>query len=212
MNKEEIQKIISDKDFDKFIGQIENDWVDFKTSPYILKTNRQKGELAKDVSSFANSKGGFLLIGFKTGKIKTGKNRGKEEVLSVNPIPENLVDIEQYEGIINDWICPRIEYDISWEELDSTLNKGIVIIQIPEQERFPFLVTKALDGEKIIGNLFGHFQRIGDDNLHYNATEMQGFFSLGFHGEESSRGTRNPEKMQERADEARTDDSLPEKK
>ncbi len=50
------------------IGQPEAVWLEFKTSPYQLSDERQKFELAKDVSAMANADGGVILMGVETQK------------------------------------------------------------------------------------------------------------------------------------------------
>jgi predicted HTH transcriptional regulator len=65
-NLEEIRRILSSGEFDNLIGRSEDDQLEFKKSPYQLEDKRQKAELAKDVSSMANVRGGIILIGVET--------------------------------------------------------------------------------------------------------------------------------------------------
>jgi len=78
----ELEKIISDGDFHSLIGKIENDFFDCKTGIYDLTKNSKKRELVKDVSSFANSNGGYILLGPQTPQTENEKpkNRFGDEV------------------------------------------------------------------------------------------------------------------------------------
>lgn len=105
MNKEQLQEIITTTNFDSLIGQIENDWFDCKGEPHQLQNEYGKRELAKDVSSFANYEGGFIFIGVKT---KQGTEHFGDEVESLRPFAQNLVDITQYRDVIRSWIYPEI--------------------------------------------------------------------------------------------------------
>jgi predicted HTH transcriptional regulator len=62
--------------------------------------------LVKDVSSFANLKGGFILIGLRT---KKDRNYLGDVVEGFSCIDKNSVDLDQYYNVINDWIYPKIE-------------------------------------------------------------------------------------------------------
>lgn len=47
-------------------GTHETDWVDFKRDPYQLGAAKGDWELAKDVASLANTRGGVIVVGFDT--------------------------------------------------------------------------------------------------------------------------------------------------
>ncbi len=67
-SKENLSQIITELDFNKLIGEVENEWFDCKSQPYNLDTEKQKMELSKDVTSFANYQGGYIFLGIKTEK------------------------------------------------------------------------------------------------------------------------------------------------
>jgi len=46
----------------ELIGRLESLAVDFKAAQYVLDLERQKFELARDVSSLANASGGILTL------------------------------------------------------------------------------------------------------------------------------------------------------
>jgi predicted HTH transcriptional regulator len=45
------------------IGTTENSWLDFKSTPYPVHTDKGKFDLCKDVVAFANAQGGLLVCG-----------------------------------------------------------------------------------------------------------------------------------------------------
>ena len=160
----ELKKIISDGDFDSLIGKIENDFFDCKSQSYNLKKEYSKRELAKDVSSFANLNGGYILIGPKTDKSKT--NFG-DEITEIALLNQTLVNLNQYKDVIKDWIYPDEIQGIKvyWKAKKNNKNKGIIVIEIPPQKESlkPFLISKIVEEErKISETIFGYAERKGD--------------------------------------------------
>ncbi|MEO0131293.1 MAG: ATP-binding protein, partial [candidate division WOR-3 bacterium] len=163
---EELEKILNEGNFDSLIGKIENNFFECKSQIYDLKNNHSKQELAKDVSSFANSNGGYILIGLKTRKSEIHFG---DEVVEKSFLDQNLVDPNQYKDVIKDWIYPNeIQgIEIYWKASQNNSNKGIIIIKIPPQKESlkPFLISKIVEeGEKISETIFGYAERKGDRN------------------------------------------------
>jgi len=160
----ELEKIISSGDFDSLIGKIENDFFDCKRQIYHLENEYSKRELAKDVSSFVNLNGGYILIGPKTDDIKTHFG---DEVTEISLFRQDLVDPNQYKNVIKDWIYPDEIQGIRvyWKASKDNANKGIVVIKIPTQKESqkPFLISKIVEEEKKISEtIFGYAERSGD--------------------------------------------------
>jgi len=162
--KKELEKIINEGDFDSLIGQIENDFFDCKEQIYNLQNEYSKWELAKDVSSFANLNGGFVLIGPKTGDSRTHFG---EEVKTINYIDKSLINPDQYNSIINDWIFPKIDgVQVEWKIKEN--NKGILVIKIPSQKenQKPFLI-RGIPGRAMNDVIFfGYCKRKQDKSEH----------------------------------------------
>ncbi|MFH1661742.1 MAG: ATP-binding protein [Candidatus Falkowbacteria bacterium] len=157
----ELEKIISDGDFDSLIGKIENDFFDCKSQIYDLKNEYSKRELAKDVSSFANLNGGYILIGLKTDDSETYFG---EEIKEISLIDKNLVDTEQYNSVINEWIHPKVDaVQIKWITRKEG-DKGILIIKVPPQgeNQKPFLIRKVVEEKKNTEIIFGYSKRKQD--------------------------------------------------
>ncbi len=145
----EVLAILGEGDFDCIIGTIESETLDFKREPHQLNTTKQKLELAKDVSAFANNAGGVILMG-----VNTCKQEGHSHELAekIRPFDETLIDAKQYEDIINAHIYPHLNVEIKWIPAAADGNKGLAYVRIPEAEsqRKPFLTTKVLDEDERI--------------------------------------------------------------
>ena len=160
----ELEKILSEGDFDSLIGKIENDFFDCKNQIYNLKDDYSKLELAKDVSSFANLNGGYILIGPKT---KNSETHFGDEITEISLLNQNLIDPNQYKNVIKDWIYPdEIQgINIYWKASKNDSNKGIIVIEIPTQKESlkPFLINKIVgERKKISETIFGYAERKGD--------------------------------------------------
>src|SRR3989344_1889859 len=185
MNISKLLDIISRADFGVLVGQIENDWFDCKGQPYQIDSDEGKRELAKDVSSFANTEGGFIFIGVRT---KRSPLHSGDEVEELRPFTQTLVNTVQYRDVIRSWIHPEIEdVDVQWIEIESGSDRGIIIITIPPQKSTikPFLITRTLDGTgRKVEIVFGYIQRRGDTNQPLAVEGLQKILHSGLHYEE----------------------------
>ncbi|HEY9405561.1 MAG TPA: ATP-binding protein [Pyrinomonadaceae bacterium] len=178
-----LEEIIASASFDTLLGEIENEWFECKAQPYALDGDSGKRELAKDVSSFANSLGGHILIGVKT---KTSPTHYGDEVEKIRPFDQSLVNTDQYQKIIRDWVYPDIEgIGVRWVATKDDVNKGIVAITIPPQKDSskPFLVKKVLDGKKQVEVMFGYAERRRDTSQPLSVVDIQKALRLGFNYE-----------------------------
>jgi hypothetical protein len=158
----EIKEIIDNGDFEKLKGRYENEFLDCKREIYKLTTSKEKHELAKDVSSFANAEGGYILIGPQT---EPSKSHPFDEIKNISCMHQNLIDSTQYYNIIKDWIFPEIlDITIKWKQSRDSKDKGIVVIHIPKQDdnSKPFLIKKTITKNETIGTIFGYFERRRD--------------------------------------------------
>ncbi|MFA5355584.1 MAG: ATP-binding protein [Candidatus Paceibacterota bacterium] len=180
LSRDNIINIISRNDFDSLIGEIENDCFDCKGQPYQLQNDSEKRELAKDVSSFANNEGGYILIGIKT---KPSINNFGDEIEEIRAFEKALINPSQYYDTIKSWIYPEIEgTDISWVSIKKDSGKGILIIKIPEQNESlkPFVIKKSIDGKKVSETLLGYVQRKKDNSKPFSVVDLQNALRNGF--------------------------------
>lgn len=159
MDRQEFLAIMESGDFDRLIGETESDWLECKGEFYSLKEDWGKRELAKDISSFANIKGGgFILVGVETEKSDKVQ---LDTIRRIRPFLQNNVDIEQYQNILKDWVYSTPVVNIEWKSYRRS-NKGILVIAVPPQseEVSPFLISKTIEQSgKLTEILFGYAER-----------------------------------------------------
>jgi predicted HTH transcriptional regulator len=142
---EEIGELLQSGDFESLVGIIEDGKIEAKGSPYQLSLDRQKQELAKDVSALGNARGGMILIGFET--TKDGLN-ALERVVASRPFAQELVDTEQYRDVLQDWVAPPIHgVRIEWYPSSLDPTKGVAAIEVPPEatNEKPYIVRKVVD-------------------------------------------------------------------
>ena len=172
-------------DFDEIIDTVEDDQVEVKGSPYQLVHDAQKQELAKDVSALGNAAGGIVLIGFET--MKDPLN-AVERITTCRAFDRTLVDLRQYENVLQSWLCPSMEAArIQWYPSAADSTKGVIAIVVPPEtaERKPYVVRRivAADG-RVRGTLIGYYERIRDHIPETSAERLQGLLRDGLRFEE----------------------------
>jgi hypothetical protein len=150
-------------ELDLLIGIVEDEHIEAKGSPYRLSEDREKYELAKDVSAFANTSGGIILIGFTTSKEPDALI---ERIDRCRPFKRNFFDEKQYRDVLNQRTVPSLDaVSIEWFGIGKDADDSGVaaIIIAPETAgAWPHIVVRPLleDGRQR-GNLFGYFERGG---------------------------------------------------
>lgn len=157
-----ILNILKSKDFSELIGIEEDLYFEAKgKNPYNLDSPNGRYELAKDVSAFANSEGGIVVIGLIT-EIVTDKRT--EKIKDIDLLSQSEFEISKYEGIILETIFPKIiRIEINWVKDFKNSEKGIAYILIPKQDSDKkYFLIKNLIEEKtdVKGIVFGIAQRI----------------------------------------------------
>ena len=185
LNNAQLQTVVDAGGFDTLIGEVEGAEFECKNQPYRIETEAGKRELAKDVSAFANSSGGFIFIGIKT---KPSTVYFGDEVEIIRPFASTLVNTSQYEDILSAWIFPNAsKVDISWVATKADSTRGVVVIKIPPQNTgmAPFLITKTIEGTKNVETVFGYASRKGDKNPPLGVKELQSYVRSGMHYQET---------------------------
>lgn len=173
-----IAEIIQNRTWHEFIGETEGASLDGKSQPYRLdgndkeKIESEKLELAKDVVSFANAAGGFIVIGLKT---KPSTTHFSDEIIDLRPFERQLFNHDQYNKIIGEWVYPNVEgVTVSWEPDPNRSGKGFGVIHVPTQpsEKRPFLLSKTVIGNRRSEVLFGYVERQRDVNEPKSIAEL----------------------------------------
>jgi hypothetical protein len=169
----EIGEILANGAFEKFLGEIESECFDAKAQPY-QSDEAGKREMAKDASAFANVVGGFIVLGLKT---KPSLLHLGDEVDELRPIPQTLVDPDQYTKILDTWCYPPIEgLSVRFHPSTSIASQGFIAIAVPPQraELKPFLIVRSFDGDKKkIETMFGYAERRRDGNSPLGVSDLQ---------------------------------------
>ena len=110
------------------LGQQESPRIDFKREE-VFNQNNEKREFLRDVTSFANSHGGFIVIGI-------------EEVEGVTTAMPGvtLVDVDKYklqlEQIVRDNIEPKL-FGVMVRSFQLTSGNHVIVVFIPRSSRPP---------------------------------------------------------------------------
>jgi hypothetical protein len=161
--------------FEDIIGERERGWVDFKSALNIESTEG-KIELARDITRFANSEdGGVLVIGYRTKNVN-----GSDIVTKLTPIVSNGFE-GRIRRILDHYSYPPVRrLEVSEFEVDG--GRSIVAISVPPQREGdkPFLVHGAIVEGKAKGEFISIVRRRGEDSIPTTAREIHAFLSAGY--------------------------------
>jgi predicted HTH transcriptional regulator len=169
MSLEIIRRALEDRQFERLVGLDEDNWFEAKQSAgYKLDTPSGRYELAKDVCAFANSDGGFLLVGLNTDRLI---EQNTDRVVSLDLCARANFDSSRYEGIIREYVHPEIaNLQVRWIPAASQSDVGLGVIEIPpqESERKYFLTARVVEDAQTLRQIvFGLSRRnkSGNDPL-----------------------------------------------
>lgn len=165
-------KYIIDKDFEKItiddIKNLVNNQVaeglslDYKVQNYD-KTSGGKKELLKDITAFANSSGGDLIIG--VGDDKYNQASFIKGIETTN-IAEEVNRIEQ---IIYNGTEPKLNtFKVKYIKLNNNSNKYIIIVRVESSPLFPHMISFQRTNKFYI--------RKSDKNILLDAYELRNIF------------------------------------
>ncbi len=134
-------KEVEERDIQRLVNdQIEeNINLDYKKEIDLSPKGRK--ELCKDVSAFANSRGGVIIYGIEEKKNELGIP------VPVDPIAgiDADIDREQVENILLNSIQPRLHFEPKRILLSDDPQRCVFIISIPQSLQAPHMVTKDKD-------------------------------------------------------------------
>lgn len=160
----EVAAILQSGDFTQLVGGLEDDHLECKSAPYNLDLEREKMELAKDVSALANADGGMILIGVRTEQEPLHQG---DIIRSVGCFTQDRMDFSQYRNVLSHWVLPSIRgLRLEWHASAANRNEGIVSVLIPREASRdgPYVVAKVVeDTGRVIGSYIGFFERMRDN-------------------------------------------------
>lgn len=166
--------------WESFLGAGESNWLEAKAKMWGLDNDAQQWELALDVSSFANSSnGGLIIVGFKTERDRFER----DVIVDTKGIRRLSGTVPRVEGIINHRVVPHPR-DLTVEVLERD-DHGILVIHVPAQpsDQLPFIVRGSqIEGDKLVGSGFSWVERRGTSKRTMLISEVQ----------QRLRGTRGP--------------------
>jgi hypothetical protein len=198
LSSEQILEVLQGGRLDQLIGLVEDSQLEAKGQPYFLQSGSgvntqqnpmpievQKRELAKDVSSLANSAGGIILLGCETSRDSL---TAQDKISSCRPFERGLVDLDQYRKVLEDWITPPIHsIQIDWYQSFSDPTKGIVAIWVPATTVAdkPYIVKRVVESDgKVRGTLIGYYERVRDRTPETSAERLRTWLRDGMRFEE----------------------------
>ena len=183
LNMTEVEEILASGEFDKLVGTIEHETLDGKSGIYVTTDPLGKVELTKDIAAFANSSGGYILIGVQT---KENPQHKGEDIISVSPVKQDVCNWDSWKDIVNQHIYPSLgqHLRIKWHASRQDPSKGIIAIRVsPDCESgFPYLIDHVgvgLSQGIATGKLFGFYQRIEDDSKAMRIEELRELLKRG---------------------------------
>jgi predicted HTH transcriptional regulator len=171
---QDIQDILDSRTLGLFVGQKENAIFEAKGNiEYDISTPKGRFEIAKDVSSFANSEGGYIIFGLRH---SPAANEKTDVITGLELKPENECLVGSYVGIANDNIYPEIDgIKSGWVEDAEQTSSGVGYIFIPpqiEQKKY-FLIKRLVEEEQLQkGIIFGITRRVKSDSIPFSVQEM----------------------------------------
>lgn len=161
---DEIKSILESSDFDKLISQRESGVFEAKQrQPYDLPKRKAIIELIKDVASFANSNGGYIVCGLSTEK---PANSPHDYIKALDLMhKDDFYDEKQIIGVILANVYPRLDIKVEWypSSNDKALGLGAIIVS-PQDEGKKYFIVKITEVEgEATRDFFGIPIRTDDD-------------------------------------------------
>jgi len=170
------------RDPSELIGVPETDFVDFKRTAYRLKSEKERSELAKDVSAMANAEqAGVIVLGVET---ERNPKLQQDVAARLRPVASGLVDVQQVQQIIWEWVYPRLDVRIRSHRVKKRAGALWTILVDRQRERdLPFIVAKEFIGRRgATRNLFGAYKRHSSHNAPYPCATVHGWLHQGWTG------------------------------
>jgi predicted HTH transcriptional regulator len=137
---EKLKEILKSKKLEQLIGYAENNFFDAKGEFYNLNDPKDKHEICKDITAFANNIGGYLLIGCGTDKLEMSRVEYIKNVEGISDFPE----MDKIHSLLSDYVYPNsIGTLIDFEQIVANNgNKFFLITIIKNSDGTLYFVKK----------------------------------------------------------------------
>lgn len=176
ITKDSVRSLLEAKSPQLLVGLVESSWFEAKSHSYDLNTHHGALALASDVSRFANSpEGGLLVIG-----LFTKSRKGTDVVSGVNSIAPRSLSPRRYLKRIDQLVYPAI-VGVQVVRFEWTHDAAVLLIDVPpQQERLkPFLVHGAIVDDHVEGAYISIMQRRGEDAVPVTASAIHSALVAG---------------------------------
>ena len=145
---ERFKEIVDSKNLDQLIGHAENNFFDAKESFYNLSDQKDKHELCKDITAFANNNGGYLIIGCKTEK---AQNDLADYIKATDGLT-NFPSMDGVYSILSEYIYPNsIGTFVGFEQIVTSDGKKFLLISISNNsEERPYFVRRDAHNREFV--------------------------------------------------------------
>ncbi len=183
LDPDAIRQALRDRQFDKLKGTFEDDQFDAKSQPYFAdidasKKNEQGLKLAKDLTAFANHKGGVIVLGLSTRKLA---DQAYDVVDGVTAFDRALFVERDYRHVIENHTHPMVEVDIQMYVVDGTDAQVVaaIFVEKAKDSARPHIVKNFSVKGVISGHSVGIFERSGDGTSHYGPERIHSLLQNG---------------------------------
>jgi len=159
------------------IGQYESRWLEAKTAAYDLNSEAEAIEFAQDVTRFANSEhGGLLVLGLRTKKDGVG-----DRLVAVRPL-SSRPPVARYMNVLDRRVFPPIDgLQVEAVPASPTDSGHLLVVHVPTQpeESKPFLVTGAIVSGKVEGAFISIVRRREEYSIPISAPSIHSLLAVG---------------------------------
>ncbi len=171
----QIEAILASGEFHQLIG-LKEDLVFEAKGPISYNLDEAVGrfELAKDVTAFANSSGGHILVGLEHEPLP---EEYTDQVKSLQLVRESEFNASQIVGVLKEYTHPKIDrtVQVTWvtSKANAELGLGVIYIPLQPETNKPFLISKVVqEGQAQNEIIIGIARRIGGHSLPLKAAEI----------------------------------------
>ena len=181
-NKQELLDLLARGDFDGVIGTQEGELIDFKSHAYNLDSPKGRRDLVADVATFANARGGVIVMGVETMREPESRVEKASTVVGVKPESFNET---RYRDLINRHIYPLLrDLVFATNDLPASRNGRIAVAIVVEAQRHfdhPFIVDLVANEDETqdARHALGWPTRSGDSTHWESPARIQQLLSGG---------------------------------